>query len=197
MTRNSERIRPRRADVRARVLDAARAVFAEAGYHGASLDSIAARAGFSKGAVYSNFAGKDDLFLALLEDELDARAEQGAAAAGSADDLAPLGAAVLALATQGAMATIVFAEFRVRAARDPELAARLGALREALTASVAHRLEVEVARRGLALTVPPPEAAATLLALVNGVALEQIGRPEPVVSAATVSAVLTGLVARF
>ena len=47
--------------------NAAARVFAEHGFHGATLDEVAAAAGFSKGAVYSNFKNKEDLFLALLE----------------------------------------------------------------------------------------------------------------------------------
>ena len=56
---------------RRHLLDAARIVFSERGFHGASIDEVAARAGFTKGAVYSNFTSKDDLFLAVLDDHLD------------------------------------------------------------------------------------------------------------------------------
>jgi len=58
------------------VLAAARRVFLERGYAGATLDAIAEEAGFSKGVVYSQFAGKPDLFLALLERRIAERAEQ-------------------------------------------------------------------------------------------------------------------------
>jgi AcrR family transcriptional regulator len=51
------------------LLDAAIEVFARKGYHGASLDDVADAAGFTKGAVYSNFTRKSDLFRALLERE--------------------------------------------------------------------------------------------------------------------------------
>jgi AcrR family transcriptional regulator len=57
----------RRQQTREHLLAAAAQVFAERGFHGASLDAVAAAAGFSKGAVYSNFKNKEDLFLALLE----------------------------------------------------------------------------------------------------------------------------------
>src|SRR4051812_50109383 len=62
-------VRPRKDEVRERVLQAAGEVFAERGFAAASLDQVAAAAGFTKGAVYSNFRSKDDLFLALMEDE--------------------------------------------------------------------------------------------------------------------------------
>src|SRR5579863_10773918 len=57
----------RRQQTRDHLLAAAAQVFADRGFHGASLDEVAAVAGFSKGAVYSNFKNKEDLFLALLE----------------------------------------------------------------------------------------------------------------------------------
>ena len=57
----------RRQQTRDHLLAAAAQVFADRGFHGATLDAVAAAAGFSKGAVYSNFKNKEDLFLALLE----------------------------------------------------------------------------------------------------------------------------------
>ncbi len=57
----------RRQQTREHLLSAAAQVFAERGFHGATLDAVAAAAGFSKGAVYSNFKSKEDLFLSLLE----------------------------------------------------------------------------------------------------------------------------------
>ncbi|WP_131741545.1 TetR/AcrR family transcriptional regulator [Actinomadura roseirufa] len=61
------RRRDRREQTRTALLGAAERLWAERGIHGASLDDIAAAAGLTKGAVYSNFAGKTDLLLALLE----------------------------------------------------------------------------------------------------------------------------------
>ena len=61
---------------RASVLAAARRVFLAKGYAGATLEAIAEEAGFSKGVVYSQFGGKADLFLALLDARIDERAAQ-------------------------------------------------------------------------------------------------------------------------
>ena len=58
----------RRQQTREYLLQAAAQVFAERGFYAATLDEVAAAAGFTKGAVYSNFKNKEDLFLALLED---------------------------------------------------------------------------------------------------------------------------------
>src|SRR5438270_13707534 len=56
-----------KAMTRQRLLEAAEAGFARRGFHGASVEEIAREAGATTGAVYSNFAGKEDLFLALFE----------------------------------------------------------------------------------------------------------------------------------
>lgn len=104
LTRDESREATRQA-----VLDAAERLFIERGYRGASLDQIAENAGFSKGAVYSNFGSKGDLFLALLE--LRAAAEQAALAAGEPQPAPedPLG---------WPLATL---DFFVEAARDERL----------------------------------------------------------------------------
>jgi AcrR family transcriptional regulator len=57
----------RKAQTREQLLDAATRVFAERGFEAASLDEVAAAAGYTKGAVYSNFASKTDLVIALIE----------------------------------------------------------------------------------------------------------------------------------
>ncbi len=60
-----------RAQNRQRLLDAAAAIVAEQGFHQASIDDIAARAGLTKGAVYSHFKNKEEVLLALLAQRSD------------------------------------------------------------------------------------------------------------------------------
>ncbi len=62
-----------KAQTRARLLDAAAQVFARRGFEVASLDEVAAAAGYTKGAVYSNFASKTDLLIALLERRIESQ----------------------------------------------------------------------------------------------------------------------------
>ena len=64
-----------RAEVRERILAAAIAEFSARGYSAATLDSIAIGAGFTKGAVYSNFGSKEDLFYALMDRQIHTRSE--------------------------------------------------------------------------------------------------------------------------
>jgi AcrR family transcriptional regulator len=61
----------KKAETRARLLEAAESVFARRGFHAASVEEVAEEAGFSTGAVYSNFGGKEDLFLALWDSALE------------------------------------------------------------------------------------------------------------------------------
>ena len=57
----------RREQTRDDLIAAADRLFVEGGFHATSLDQIAAAAGYTKGAVYSNFASKEDLFFAVYE----------------------------------------------------------------------------------------------------------------------------------
>jgi AcrR family transcriptional regulator len=66
----------RRTETRANLLAAASTVVARRGYHSASVDEIAAEAGYSPGAVYAHFAGKEDLFLELVGEHLDRQIER-------------------------------------------------------------------------------------------------------------------------
>ena len=63
----------RQAHTRTQLVDAAERLFTAQGFHATSLDAVAAEAGFTKGAVYSNFASKEDLFFAVYERRVDAR----------------------------------------------------------------------------------------------------------------------------
>jgi AcrR family transcriptional regulator len=63
------------ARTRKQLIDAATVVFARRGFRGASIEDVAEQAGYSKGAVYSNFRSKDALFLAVLETRLQERVE--------------------------------------------------------------------------------------------------------------------------
>lgn len=115
---------------RAAILAAARSVFVESGYHGATVDAVAREAGMTIGAIYSRFASKADLFLALLEERIAERAVQFA---GIAADVGGSPADEFARRWTGVMKSdlawsLLVIEFRVHAARDPELARRYAAL---------------------------------------------------------------------
>lgn len=108
---------------RERLIFAARAVFAEDGYHGAKLDKIATEAGFSKGAVYSNFSGKAELFLAVMDENTKASLESSPETDSSLTGLVE-GDPAFDEAVRGfGLATL---EFIAMAARDPHLREECG-----------------------------------------------------------------------
>ena len=164
---------------RALVLEAARRVFLARGYHAATVEDIADEAGFSRGVVYSRFGTKADMFLALLTDRIAERAAQNAAAAGN---LAGAGfSAMHELARQaeaaGAGWRLLVTEFRVHAARDPELSRRYAAVHAATVDGLASAVASAAERDGRVLAVPPRRLAELLLAVETGVALEQLADP--------------------
>ena len=65
------RTRPTRDDTRDKLFEAAARVFEQHGIGGASIETIAAAAGFSRGAFYSNFKSKDELIVAMIEDHVE------------------------------------------------------------------------------------------------------------------------------
>src|SRR5437763_5333664 len=71
LDRRTRAAREQRREARDELLDAALEVFARRGYRDAGVDEIAAEAGYSKGALYWNFSGKEDLLMALLEERVD------------------------------------------------------------------------------------------------------------------------------
>ena len=127
----------RRRRTRTRLLDAAFEVFAEEGVRAASVETIAEAAGFTRGAFYSNFSSKEELFFALMEREKAMRVEQ--LVTGVDQFLAPLvgdeGAElgdedvlqtitrILELQSDDRRWWLVQAEFQLMALRDHSIAA--------------------------------------------------------------------------
>jgi AcrR family transcriptional regulator len=164
---------------RALVLEAARRVFLARGYHAATVEEIADEAGFSRGVVYSRFGTKADMFLALLTDRIAERAAQNAAAAGQ---LAGAGLSDLhELARQAEAASpgwrLLVTEFRVHAARDPELSDRYAAVHAATVDRLASAVSSAAERSSHVLKVPAGQVAELLLAVETGLALEQVANP--------------------
>lgn len=188
--------RPRRDEVRTRVLAAAARVVAERGLAGASLDQVAAAAGFTKGAVYSNFASKDELFLALLDEQVTRRVASVEAALRAAPDLPAALAAVAGELTRPDPAEqLLLVEFWSRAVRDPQVRAEFVAFRRDLRARIADVAAHFLAERpGAAAGWDPESLALVVVTLANGLALE--GVPDPgAVPEGLVSRVLGALVA--
>jgi AcrR family transcriptional regulator len=180
--------RPRREQVRARVLEAASAVVAERGLGAATLDQVAAAAGFTKGAVYSNFASKDELFLALLEEQVDRRVASVESALRTAGDLPAALAAVGAdLARPDPVTQLLSVEFWQRAVRDPRVRTDFVRFRRDLRRRIARVVQDVLDTRPVAPGWDADSLALVVVALANGLALEALPDPD---------AVPDGLVAR-
>jgi AcrR family transcriptional regulator len=177
--------RPPREEVRRRILAAATEVFLERGFGGASVDEIAAAAGFSKGAVYSNFEDKDALFLALVDEEFAWRLDRLRAALEEAPDDPGAGAGVAGRSMMRALAAhqdlhVLFSEFRVHADRSPSTRRRFAQRRGQIRATLAETVAAYAERADVELTMPADHLATVLLALTNGLALERLGQAEAV-----------------
>jgi AcrR family transcriptional regulator len=166
---------------RALVLAAARRVFLARGYHAATLDEIADEAGFSRGVVQSRFGNKADLFLALLEERIAERAAQNARLAEGLS-----GAQGMRVLREHAARRnraerdwgLLLIEFRVHAARDPELARRYGALHARTRQGLAGVITGLYARAGQPPPLPAEEIALMILTVEAGIRLEQAADPD-------------------
>lgn len=173
----------RREQTTQRLLDAAAHVFTRRGFHAATVDDIATAAGYTKGAVYANFADKQALFLALLDRHLDdqlAAVDRMVASAPDTDLHARLRDASAAQMTAGGPFGLLTLEFWLYAARDAEaraaLATRYRRMRERLAGVIAER----DAARGATDSRSPDEAAAQVLGLDAGLFLQHLIDPDAI-----------------
>jgi AcrR family transcriptional regulator len=173
--------RPGRAEqVAARrrsLLDAAHAVFRRDGYTGATVDSIAEEAGLTKGAVYSHFDSKADLFLCLLEERVESRASDHDIAATQVRDNASM-LEFLKRATAPSLRDrewgLALVEFRVVAARDRALNARYRQIHDAAVAGLVDVLSAIYDSAGVDPPQPLEVLARTALAIEAGGLLETV-----------------------
>ena len=167
----------KRENTRARLFDAATQLFAEVGLEGASVEAICERAGFTRGAFYSNFETKDELFLQLCATVADSRldaaraqveqlVESGALAA--ATDIVPLVEQVMRSAEKDRLTVLLMSEIRLHALRNAEFAAAYRVQEEEIFASVEAMIAKIVASGEISLRVDAPVAARMLLTAWEG-----------------------------
>jgi AcrR family transcriptional regulator len=176
------RTRPTRDETRDKLFEAAARVFEEAGIGGASIEAIAAEAGFTRGAFYSNFASKEELIIAMLEDHVEQSIRRNLdllAQHKNLDDFLdalksmdrsrqdPLGRSPLLH-----MEMILFVARAEK--RRPELAKRLRARRKL----IADIVDTTLKDSGRPAAVNPSWTAAVVLALEDGFRLHRLIDPE-------------------
>jgi AcrR family transcriptional regulator len=172
-TRDEKKARTRR-----RLLDAAAEVFAHRGFAATSLDEVAEVAGFSKGAVYSNFAGKEDLFLSVLDEHvtrqmLDIRGDIDVTRT-AGEQVMEAGQRFMDLFQRERAWYLLSFEFLVYAARNPEFQVEFAARQRAQRAAVVAMLEENAAAMEIPMSLPPERMAVALEALANGIAFAKL-----------------------
>jgi AcrR family transcriptional regulator len=173
----------RQAQTRTALVDAAERLFVEQGFHATSLDAVAAEAGYTKGAVYSNFASKEDLFFAVYERRLDARVAEFEAiieSAPTARDALHAAAltAVPRTARDGWLA--VFFEFWAHVLRHGELRERFAALHRRIIEPLEAGLIRHAEEVGEPLPDDPRKLATARYAMQLGLQLERMTQPDVV-----------------
>ena len=166
---------------RERLLAAAAKVFARRGYHRATVDEIASEAGFTIGALYSNFAGKEELFLALADRQVEERVAEVAAMGDAAEGDEPNKDAadrLRAFLERDPEWPLLFYEFWSLSVRNPELQGELAKRRDAIRDALAETLERVAKRHGFKLRFPAPVLATAIAASLNGLAFERAADPD-------------------
>jgi AcrR family transcriptional regulator len=171
----------RKERTRADLVGAAREVFLRRGFHGASLEEISEQAGYTKGAVYSNFAGKDELFLAVLDahatDRARAYTEVVAGTLTMEEGLRALSREMTTGAGADPRWVPVLIEFWTHASRHEDLRRQVSDRHERNLDAIAALLEELAARHGRSFRIPVREVSRGHAAQRNGMELERLLDP--------------------
>jgi AcrR family transcriptional regulator len=177
MTPQRSRRRPR-AETRDQLMDAAARVFARRGLHGTSVEEVSEEAGFSRGALYSNFKSKEDLFLALWEERIERRRRELRDVVESSDDpgagLEAAAADIVEVLGREREWFLLHFEFALHAARDAGFLPRYQAVREQGLAELAEGLAGGLKRAGIESSLSSNDLALAIKALTYGIALERL-----------------------
>lgn len=175
------RVTKRRGQTRQRLLDAALVVFAAEGFGRSTIEQICDRAGYTRGAFYSNFASLEELFLAMWEQHsrrmlTEVEAALDAARTAGVDDVRTAVERLLEAVPVDDEWYRVTAEFSAHALRNPVLRRVVVAREEAIAAAIVPGIEVLLNRIGR--RVPDPVALGqALVAVHDGTAVQCLMEP--------------------
>ncbi len=164
----------RRQLTRQTLVEAAAEVFAKKGFHGASLEEIGEVAGFSRGAIYSNFGSKEELLFGVLEHYMDLELDAVIAAIEETGRPDPVTDAVAATAAWETVQRLTSSwptlalELRLTALRNPEVRRRLVDFERKTTEKIARLIEEEWAHRGARPQISARDFADLSRAAVEG-----------------------------
>ncbi len=169
---------------RERLLEAAARCFGRRGYQGASINEIAAEAGFSKGALYWNFASKEELFFSLLDERVDRRLgalfELTGSASADQDISAELSRRLSAVLDENRDLVLLFHEYSAMAVRDPKLRVSYVSRNARLREGIARAIEARHQTLGVVPSLPAEQIATAAIALADGLSIEQLTDPDSV-----------------
>lgn len=172
------------AQTRARLIDTAQQLFVSHGYGATSIRDIAEQAGYSQGAFYSNFSGKEELLLAFLRRHMETEAAQLARLTEREGRSPEQMLAALedwaATLNRDADWSVLSIELQLHARRSPGFAAAYQQVWDAHRAALGRVVGQLFAHCGRKPPAEADELAAAFMALAHGLALQRVdGRPDP------------------
>ena len=204
LDRRTRAARAEAREARDELLTAALQVFARKGYRQAGVDEIADAAGYSKGALYWHFSGKEDLLQALLAERIDAPMREMVALLESAPperDMSVEASREFARRlTEQRDAVLLEREYWTLAIRDPELRARYAERQTELRVTMAGALEARARHLGTPdLPMPADDLARVVMGIIGGLAIDELIEPgsvRPELLGETLALIYAGLIAR-
>jgi AcrR family transcriptional regulator len=181
--RRRPRREERKEETRAELIAAAATVFARRGFHGTSVQEIAREAGYSTGAIYWHFAGKDDLFLAVYEAYATTRVREFEEIHDRPGGELPERARAyadqwMARLHRDPEFMVLSLEFLVHAWRNPPLREAFGHRIASGRLALARLLQEAAQQRGVQLPMPAEDLAIILRELGSGLGLAKLADPD-------------------
>ena len=173
----------RREATRGKLLTAARQVFADKGFNGASIEQISEQAGLSRGAFYAHFRDKSEVFLAVLDDMVDQIQQFADEAPEHPGPDAVLQAMVGVNVGHSRVDPVwfqLYSEFRSHALRDAATRKRLAQHYRRLRKVIAGVIEAQFAALDIALPATPSDLASMVVAVDEGLAIQRGVDPKAV-----------------
>ncbi|WXK24311.1 TetR family transcriptional regulator (plasmid) [Mycetohabitans endofungorum] len=161
-----------REQTRQRLMDAAQTLFVKKGFDASSVEDVAAAAGYTRGAFYSNFKDKAELLLALLKRDhgnIQQALQRIFDLQGSVQDIEAQILTYYSTMYRKNKCFLVWMQARLLATRDAKFRARLNALSRQTRADIAYFIDAFSARLGIRPIVPAAQLALGLMALCDGI----------------------------
>ena len=169
------------ARTRALLLEVATTEFLAHGYTGTSLERIAELAGFSKGAVYGNFAGKEELCLAVLQNHFFALLQKFVGEFAAGGDTIEDRLAVLEQWLETLLADddwqVLAVEFAVHARRNPKIMQQVAEQERMMRMAITAMLTQQIQQLGVQPVLPPDQLGIVLVSVVGGIAVQRLIDP--------------------